>query len=171
MPFDPTPYERSGLPYRIDPLTGDVAYIVAERQGRPNLPASGCPFCPGGLEAPEPYDVFSFPNRWPAIPAARCEVVLYTSDHDATFWSLGVSGARKVVDLWAERTAALGARRRAASSCSRTGVPRSAPPSLTPTDRSTPSIWCRRACATSSRAPTSPPRSVRTPPAATTNAS
>lgn len=110
MPFDPTPYERSGLPYRIDPLTGDVAYIVAERQGRPNLPASGCPFCPGGLEAPEPYDVFSFANRWPAIPAARCEVVLYTSDHDATFWSLGVSGARKVVDLWAERTAALGAR-------------------------------------------------------------
>ena len=44
------------------------------------------------------------------MPDDRCEVVLYTSEHDATFWSLGVGGARRVVDLWAERTAALGAR-------------------------------------------------------------
>ncbi|MCU0271145.1 MAG: galactose-1-phosphate uridylyltransferase [Acidimicrobiales bacterium] len=102
--------EASDLPYRIDPLTGDVGYIVAERQARPMLPSSGCPFCPGGLEAPEPYDVFSFTNRWPAIPEGRCEVVLYTSDHDATFASLGLAGARRVVDLWAARTAALGAR-------------------------------------------------------------
>ena len=108
--MDPAPYAASDLPYRVDPLTGDVSYIVAARQGRPNLPSSGCPFCPGGLEAPEPYDVFSFPNRWPAIPDGRCEVVLYTPDHDATFWSLGVEGARKVVDLWAARSAALGAR-------------------------------------------------------------
>ena len=44
------------------------------------------------------------------MPDDRCEVVLYTPQHDATFWSLGVEGARRVVDLWAERTAALGAR-------------------------------------------------------------
>ncbi len=100
----------SPLPYRVDPLTGDVAFIVAKRQGRPNLPSSGCPFCVGGIEAPEPYDVFAFTNRWPSIPDGRCEVVLYTSDHDATFWSLGAAGARKVIDLWADRTAALGAR-------------------------------------------------------------
>jgi UDPglucose--hexose-1-phosphate uridylyltransferase len=100
----------STLPYRVDPLTGELAYIVAARQGRPNLPASGCPFCVGGVEAPEPYDVFAFTNRWPAIPEGRCEVVLYTSDHDASFWSLGLDGARKVVDLWADRSAALGAR-------------------------------------------------------------
>ena len=37
-------------------------------------------------------------------------MVLYTPEHDATFWSLGAEGARRVVDLWAERTAALGAR-------------------------------------------------------------
>ena len=36
--------------------------------------------------------------------------MLYTPQHDATFWSLGVEGARRVVDLWAERSAALGAR-------------------------------------------------------------
>jgi UDPglucose--hexose-1-phosphate uridylyltransferase len=44
------------------------------------------------------------------MPDDRCEVVLYTPQHDATFWSLGVDGARKVIDLWAERSAALGAR-------------------------------------------------------------
>jgi UDPglucose--hexose-1-phosphate uridylyltransferase len=44
------------------------------------------------------------------MPGDRCEVVLYTPQHDATFWSLGAEGARKVVDLWADRSAALGAR-------------------------------------------------------------
>ena len=95
---------------RTDPLTGWRTYVVGSRQGRPNLPTSGCPFCPGGLEAPDPYDVRWFKNRWPAMPDDRCEVVLYTPEHDATFWSLGVEGAVKVVDLWADRSAALGAR-------------------------------------------------------------
>ena len=44
------------------------------------------------------------------MPDDRCEVVLYTPSHDATFASLGVEGARDVVDLWADRSAALGAR-------------------------------------------------------------
>jgi UDPglucose--hexose-1-phosphate uridylyltransferase len=95
---------------RIDPALGTVVHVVGTRQKRPNLPSTGCPFCPGGLEAPDPYDVRWFPNRWPAMEGGRCEVVLYTSVHDATFASLGVDGARKVIDLWADRTAELGAR-------------------------------------------------------------
>ena len=95
---------------RVDPALGTRVHVVGARQGRPNLPSSGCPFCVGGVEAPDPYDVRWFPNRWPAMPDERCEVVLYTSDHDATFASLGVEGARRVVDLWAERTQQLGAR-------------------------------------------------------------
>ncbi len=95
---------------RIDPYTGTAVHVVEARQDRPNLPSTGCPFCVGGLEAPGPYDVFWFPNRWPAMGDDRCEVVLYTSEHDATFWSLGVDGIRKVIDLWADRTTALGAR-------------------------------------------------------------
>jgi len=95
---------------RLDPLTGAHTVVVAARQGRPNLPPSGCPFCVGGLEAPEPYDVKCFPNRWPAMPDDRCEMVLYTPEHDLAFWQLGHAGARQVVDLWADRTAALGAR-------------------------------------------------------------
>lgn len=92
---------------RVDPYLGTVVHLVRSRQHRPNQPASGCPFCVGGLEAPEPYDVRWFPNRWPSLGDGRCEVVLYTADHDATFAALGVDGATRVVDLWADRTAAL----------------------------------------------------------------
>ncbi|MEY2438210.1 MAG: UDPglucose--hexose-phosphate uridylyltransferase [Acidimicrobiaceae bacterium] len=95
---------------RTDPLTGAVVAVAASRQARPNQPVTGCPFCVGGLEAPEPYDVMAFPNRWPSFPDERCEVVLYAPEHDATFWSIGVDAALKVVDLWAERSAALGSR-------------------------------------------------------------
>jgi len=99
---------------RTEPLTDEHSglrtFVVDSRQDRPNFPATGCPFCPGGLEAPDAYDTRWFPNRWPAMPDGRCEVVLYTPRHDATFASLGSAGARRIVDLWAERTEALGAR-------------------------------------------------------------
>jgi UDPglucose--hexose-1-phosphate uridylyltransferase len=98
------------LDIRRDALTGAVVAVNAERQARPNRPNDDCPFCVGGLEAPEAYDVRAFVNRWPSFPDDRCEVVLYTPEHDANFWSIGVDGALKVVDLWAERSAALGAR-------------------------------------------------------------
>lgn len=84
--------------------------IVAARQDRPNLPAGTCPFCPGGREAPEQYDVRWFVNRWPAMGDDRCEVVLYSPDHNASFGSLATERARQVIDLWAERTVALGSR-------------------------------------------------------------
>lgn len=100
----------SGPDTRTDPYLGTVVHVVRARQGRPNLPDDGCPFCVGGLEAPEPYGVRSFPNRWPALGEGRCEVVLYTPDHDATLTSLGPAGVRAVVDLWAERTTALRSR-------------------------------------------------------------
>jgi UDPglucose--hexose-1-phosphate uridylyltransferase len=95
---------------RVDPLSGAMTFVVGSRQARPNLPDEVCPFCPGGIEAPEPYEVRWVPNRWPAMPDERCEVILYTPRHEATFWELGVDGAHRVVELWAERTAALGAR-------------------------------------------------------------
>lgn len=95
---------------RIDDLTRTSTYVVGARQGRPNRPSTDCPFCVGGLEAPDPYEVRWFVNRWPSMGDDRCEMVLYTPDHDAELWSLGLDGARRVVDLWAERTAALGAR-------------------------------------------------------------
>ena len=95
---------------RIDPYLGTVVHVVGTRQARPNLPSTGCPFCVGGREAPDPYEVHWFPNRWPAMQGNRCEVVLYTPHHDATLPSLGAPGVRKVIDLWAERTTALAKR-------------------------------------------------------------
>jgi len=99
-----------GIETRVDPLTGATVQVVGGRQDRPNLPTGGCPFCVGGTEAPEPYDTKAFPNRWPSYPDGRSEVVLYSPVHDAALWQLGVGQVRKVIDLWAERTEALGAR-------------------------------------------------------------
>lgn len=95
---------------RVDPVLGTVVHVVGGRQARPNLPSAGCPFCVGGLEAPTAYDVHWFRNRWPAMESDRCEVVLYTPTHDASFSSLALADARKVVDLWADRTTDLGRR-------------------------------------------------------------
>jgi UDPglucose--hexose-1-phosphate uridylyltransferase len=112
--------------FRFDPLTREWVNVVGHRQSRPNLPEAGCPFCVGGLEAPDPYDVRWFPNRWPAlapgppvvfdpaagcVPAAgACEVVLFSPDHDASLATLPADHVRKIVDLWADRTATLLAR-------------------------------------------------------------
>src|SRR5260221_14523478 len=91
--------------FRIDPLTGGCAAITPWRQDRPNLPADSCPFCPGGLEAPDHYDVRCITNRWPALPAGRHEVVLHSPHHNASFPALGSVGTARVIELWSERTA------------------------------------------------------------------
>ncbi len=116
---------------RLDALTREWVAIVGDRQARPNQPLDGCPFCVGGIEAPEPYHVRAFPNRWPPLvlgpavdltvprdagpfltrpPRGSAEVVLYTSEHTGSLASIGGAGVRAVVDLWADRTAELMAR-------------------------------------------------------------
>ena len=114
---------------RFDALSGEWVLIVPHRQVRPNLPDSGCPFCVGGLEAPDPYEVRAFENRWPPLrpgppldlpvpegdfltapPRGTAEVVLFSPDHDASLATIGVEGVLRVVELWIERTEALLAR-------------------------------------------------------------
>ncbi len=129
---DAVPSTRAGVhEFRLDPLTGEWVAIVAARQGRPNQPLDGCPFCVGGIESPEPYSVRAFANRWPPLvpgpavdfavpddadpfltrpPRGAAEVVLYTSEHAGSLATIGVDRVREVIDLWAERTAALMAR-------------------------------------------------------------
>ncbi len=116
-----------GGEFRFDPLTREWVNIVGARQSRPNLPSDDCPFCVGGLEAPEPYELRWFANRWPAlapgdaidlvaaeaagmttVPAVgACEVVLFSPDHEQSLATLPLTHLRKVVDLWAERTTSL----------------------------------------------------------------
>ena len=136
MNRDPEPTFSEATPdaprgeMRLDLLTGEWINVVGHRQSRPNLPDGGCPFCVGGLEAPDPYEVRWFANRWPAlapgapvdfaaaethglasVPAVgACEVVLFSPEHGESLSSLPVEQVRKVVDVWAERTAALLAR-------------------------------------------------------------
>ena len=99
---------------RIDPILGTVVHVVGTRQSRPDLADNrevvACPFCVGGREAPEPYDTRWFVNRWPSMSDDRCEVILYSPEHEASFASLGVDGVVRVIELWVERTEALGAR-------------------------------------------------------------
>jgi UDPglucose--hexose-1-phosphate uridylyltransferase len=93
-----------------DALTGREIRIVGHRQDRPNQPTDDCPFCPGGLDAPDAYETRWFVNRWPPLPDERAEVLLYSPQHDASMATLSPLQARAVVDLWAERTIELGGR-------------------------------------------------------------
>ncbi len=115
---------------RFDVHTGEWVSIVGHRQARPNLPSHGCPFCVGGLEAPNAYETAWFVNRWPAYEpgppveldevlasgarsataVGSAEVILYSPQHDGSLGSLGDQQVRKVIDIWAERTEALLAR-------------------------------------------------------------
>jgi UDPglucose--hexose-1-phosphate uridylyltransferase len=120
---------------RWDPLFEEYAVVAGHRQLRTNLPPSDqCPLCPSRngqhTEIPaEDYEVAVFENRFPAFSMSaaqhsdaqargdrlsapgtgRCEVVCFSSDHDASFAQLPPSQARTVIDAWADRTQALSA--------------------------------------------------------------
>ncbi|WP_076262856.1 galactose-1-phosphate uridylyltransferase [Intrasporangium flavum] len=122
---------------RYDALVDDWVAVAAHRQNRTFMPPKDeCPLCPAcrgtaPSEIPESeYQVVVFENRFPsyAVEAAgcesstaaglldtrpavgRCEVVCFTSDHESSFKDLSVDRVRTVVDTWAQRTEALGAR-------------------------------------------------------------
>lgn len=103
--------DKEGLDIRQDPLSQVPVVVARGRQHRPNLPSvESCPFCPGGLEAPEPYDVRWFKNRWPPLPGERCEIVLFSPEHTQSLGSLHEDQLGLVVSLWTARTEALGSR-------------------------------------------------------------
>ncbi|WP_459737583.1 galactose-1-phosphate uridylyltransferase [Streptomyces sp. E-15] len=100
---------------RRDPLLGDGVAIASHRQGRTyHPPADECPLCPTRgdrlSEIPDSsYDVAVFENRFPSLAgdSGRCEVVCFTSDHDASFADLRPEQARLVLDAWTDRTSEL----------------------------------------------------------------
>lgn len=122
---------------RHDPILDEWVVIASQRQTRTFMPpTSQCPLCvttgDNATEIPSAsYDVVAFENRFPSLatdaldvdPAVkvdsnlverrpargRCEVVVFTSDHDQSFSELPVKRVRTVVDVWADRTAALSA--------------------------------------------------------------
>ncbi|MBX9851481.1 MAG: galactose-1-phosphate uridylyltransferase [Cytophagaceae bacterium] len=87
------------------------------------MPKNWCPFCPGSGKVPEQYELYIYPNDFPAlsyfpsVPDIRssnlyaveenygkCEVVLYSSDHSALLYNLPDQHIYNLVNLWAERT-------------------------------------------------------------------
>src|SRR5215475_7601807 len=88
--------------FRFDPLTREWVNIVRHRQTRPNLPEDDCPFCVGGLEAPLPYEVRWFPNRWPALePGTPIDVA---AAEGAGTTQLAAVGAAEVILFSPEHT-------------------------------------------------------------------
>ncbi|MDQ1036773.1 UDPglucose--hexose-1-phosphate uridylyltransferase [Streptomyces sp. V3I8] len=100
---------------RRDALLGDAVAVASHRQGRTYHPPAGeCPLCPSEgdrlSEIPDSsYDVAVFENRFPSLAgdSGRCEVVCFTSDHDASFADLTEEQAGLVLEAWTDRTAEL----------------------------------------------------------------
>jgi UDPglucose--hexose-1-phosphate uridylyltransferase len=114
---DKRPLERTVTTSEVrrDPLLGDSVAIASHRQGRIyHPPANECPLCPSQgdrlSEIPDSsYDAVVFENRFPSLAgdSGRCEVVCFTSDHNASFADLTDEQARLVLDAWTDRTAEL----------------------------------------------------------------
>ncbi|MDQ1010275.1 UDPglucose--hexose-1-phosphate uridylyltransferase [Streptomyces sp. V4I23] len=114
---DPRPLDAVSTTAEIrhDVLLGDAVAIASHRQGRTyHPPADECPLCPSreGRHSEIPaadYDVAVFENRFPSLAGdlGRCEVVCFTSDHDAAFADLTAEQAGLVLQAWTDRTADL----------------------------------------------------------------
>jgi UDPglucose--hexose-1-phosphate uridylyltransferase len=128
-PLDPRPGPGES---RFDPLLGEWVTVAANRQVRPYNPGPDvCPLCPSTptrhSEIPAPdYEVVVFENRFPSLSGppepedligslpyrlrrggGRCEVVAFTSDHDAMFASLDDARVGLILAAWTDRTANL----------------------------------------------------------------
>lgn len=121
---------------RYHPFLKTWVITATHRQDRTfHPPADYCPLCPtkaGGFPTEVPvaaYDIAVFENKFPSlsplapepalessvlVPVRRaggaCEVVCYSSDHNATFATLPADQIRKLVRVWRERYLELAAR-------------------------------------------------------------
>jgi UDPglucose--hexose-1-phosphate uridylyltransferase len=85
------------------------------------MPENGCPFDPGSGRVPESYDVFLYPNDFPAFrldsepfspetgfyrkagACGSCDVVIYHPEHALAPSQLSAEHWRKVIDVWSRR--------------------------------------------------------------------
>ncbi len=107
---------------RWNPTLREWVSTASYRQDRPLLPADGCPFCPGSGRVPDDYDVYIYPNDFPAfsIPPpepsiagdrffrverslGKCDVVLYHPNHNTSLPQLPLDHLTRLVRLWRKR--------------------------------------------------------------------
>ncbi|PSR23152.1 MAG: galactose-1-phosphate uridylyltransferase [Sulfobacillus acidophilus] len=107
---------------RYNPVLQDWTMVASNRQARPDMPKQACPFCPGSGFVPDHYEVYIYDNDYPVlsphpdIPASvpselyrtapalgKCEVILYSPDHNASLSRLSLTQTEQIVAVWRER--------------------------------------------------------------------
>ena len=132
LAIDPLPTAPSLLSERLElrwhPLLEEWVVVAPQRQERTFLPPPEyCPLCPAG-DASQPtevpyadYEIVVFENRFPpfqrdapapeapsppfrsAAALGACEVVLYSSQHEATLAELPEEHLARLVEVWTDR--------------------------------------------------------------------
>lgn len=107
---------------RWNPLSKEWVMIASHRQARPQMPKNWCPFCPGSGKVPDEFDVYRYPNDFPALSKTPpepddvssnllfevapsygvCEVLLYSSEHNGSFCRLADKHVHKLARMWRE---------------------------------------------------------------------
>jgi UDPglucose--hexose-1-phosphate uridylyltransferase len=108
--------------FRWNPLLDTWTLVATNRQNRPHLPKNYCPFCPKDNAALPDYDVLAYPNDFPVMSqnpepvtaqkagifknkeaAGRCEVILYSPEHNKQLYQLSDEHVLKIVEVWSQR--------------------------------------------------------------------
>ena len=112
---------------RWNPVLKWWVMVSSGRQNRPLTPKDYCPFCPGSDKVPDEYDVFPYDNDWPILnpePAeiestgsplfknaksfGKCEVILYSQEHQSSLGKLPDENIGKLIELWVRKYQELG---------------------------------------------------------------
>jgi UDPglucose--hexose-1-phosphate uridylyltransferase len=114
---------RTMAEFRWNPLLDTYTMVATNRQHRPHLPKDFCPFCPSQNKKLPKYDVLAYDNDFPAMSlqpeevkyqkknsifrnagaTGKCEVILYSPQHNKSIYQLNDSHLLKIADLWAHR--------------------------------------------------------------------
>ncbi len=105
---------------RWNPILQDWTMVAGHRQARPTMPKDWCPFCPGSGKVPDQFDVYRYPNDFPALSVTppqpdavengalfqvqpsygKCEVLLYSPEHHGRVADLDDSHAHQLAEMW-----------------------------------------------------------------------
>lgn len=107
---------------RWNPVLKWWVMVSAGRENRPLMPQDYCPFCPGSGKVPEHYTVLSYNNDFPILRSdppeiepvlsslyknkqsfGRCEVLLYSPEHDRTLAQLPSDNVEQLIELWVSK--------------------------------------------------------------------
>lgn len=108
--------------FRWNPLLDTWTMVATNRQHRPHLPKDYCPFCLEDNPSLPRFDVLAYTNDFPAMSLdgfgvtesnkgifqkkdaiGKCEVILYSPQHNKLLYQLSDGHVLKIVELWNER--------------------------------------------------------------------